>query len=117
MLELLLSHFAVDGCGVPDSVNRFLTIPLLNGGRAPSGCGRDRAGGCTSIALCALHGAGAPARPGPWREGADTNPKRQSMPGKLLPVSICNSEKSPSIPKVAASLHVSFTDGAFSSRI
>lgn len=74
--------------------------------------------GCrTSIALCVPHGPGAPARPEPWREGADTNPKRLSLPGKVLPVSICNSEKSPSLPKLAASLHVSFTDGAFSSRI
>lgn len=35
MFQLLLSHFAVDGRGVPDSANGFLTIPLGTGGRAP----------------------------------------------------------------------------------
>lgn len=60
MLQLLLSHCAVDGRGVPDSLNRFLTIPLVTGGRAPSGCGRDRAGGAAPASLCVSRTAPEP---------------------------------------------------------
>lgn len=81
--------------------------------QSSSGCGG------TGMGAPRRHRSLSPALPGAAGDGPDTNPKRQSqrLPGKLLPVSIGNSEKSPSFPKLAASLHVSFTAGAFSSRI
>lgn len=109
MFQLLLSHLTVDGRGVPDSVNGFLTIPLGTGGRAPELREGRGWGFHTGIARCAPRGG---CRHSP-RTDPNTNPKRQRLPGKLLPVRICNSEESPSFPEVAASLHVSFTAGAF----
>lgn len=62
--------------------------------RQSSRCrGRDGAGGSAPAPLPAPHG---PA-PGP-RRGENTNPTRQSLPGKLLPLPICKREKSPSFP-------------------
>lgn len=108
MFQLLLSHFAVDGRGVPDSVNRFLTILLVTGGRGPS----------WGLGVPHQHRSLRPARPRSPRSasrGGRTHKPQKTAPAweKLLPVSIGSSEKSPSLPK----LHVSFTDGAFSSRI
>lgn len=91
MFQLPLSHFTVDGCGLPDSVNSFLTIPLVTGGRAPELRQGWGWGFLTSIARCAPHD--------PAGLCTHTNPKRWCLPGKLLPVGICKSKESPFFPK------------------
>ena len=55
MLQLMPSHFTFDGRGVPNLVNRFLTIPLVTGGKTPTDCKRDRTGRLiAALLLCAL---------------------------------------------------------------
>lgn len=54
MLQLMLSHFTFDGRGVLNLANRFLTIPLVTGGKTPADCKRDGAGHLiTALLLCA----------------------------------------------------------------
>lgn len=101
MLQLMLSHFTFDGRGVPNLVNCFLTIPLVTGGKTPADCKRDRAGHLiTALLLCALQSPQEPERQALGSLGwCKDKAKRQSLPGKLVPVSICNSEKSTSPTK------------------
>lgn len=62
-----LSHFTFDGHGVPNLVNRCLTIPLVTGGTTPTDCKRDRSRHLiTASLLCALQSLREPqlwARP------------------------------------------------------
>lgn len=101
MLQLMLSHFTFDGHGVPNLVNCFLTIPLVTGGKTPADCKRDRAGHLiTALLLCALQSPQEPERQAQGSLGwCKDKAKRQSLPGKLVPVLICNSEKSTSPTK------------------
>lgn len=63
MLQLVLSHFTFDGRGVPNLVNRFLTIPLVTSGKTPADCKRDRTGHLiTASLLCALQSPREPQR-------------------------------------------------------
>lgn len=106
MLLLLISHLTSDGGGVANLVNCFLTIPLVTGGKTPTDCKRDRAGHLiTAVLLCVLQSPREPQRQARGSLGwCKHKAKRQSLPGKLVPVLICHCVKrtSPTNPGNAA---------------
>lgn len=106
MLLLLISHLTSDGGGVANLVNCFLTIPLVTGGKTPTDCKRDRTGHLiTAALLCVLQSPWEPQRQARGSLGrCKHKAKRQSLPGKLVPVLICHCVKrtSPTKPGNAA---------------
>lgn len=125
MLQLMLSHFTFDGRGVPNSVNCFLTIPLVTGGKTPADCKRDRAGHfITALLLCAPQSPQEPQLRAQPSLGWCKHQMKKTVPAweayaciDRNALCLATARKVRLLPEPAAPLRASFTDGLFSNRL